>query len=126
MNHTERTISQFYIVFSSSKLNHWFIQLLPAPFQHVLAVRDDGLYWTIIDPLCSHIDARMVLKDDCADIGQLFPDSVILWHKALLEADAMTWTLGIGSCVDVVKRVIGLRDFWVWTPHQLYKRLCHG
>jgi hypothetical protein len=126
MQYKAKSVNHYYIVFGESKHEHWFIRLLPPSFQHVLAVRDDGEYWTIINPLCSHIDTRVVLKGDCADIVQLYPNSIILSHKAVLESEAMTWCLGINSCVDVVKRVIGLRAFWVWTPRQLFKRLSHG
>lgn len=126
MQYSRKLVAKYYVVFGESKHAHWFIRCLKPPFQHCLVVRDDDTYWSIIEPLCSHIDTRVVLKEGNADIGQLFPDSVILSHKAVLKGEAMTWTLGIGSCVDIVKRVIGLRDFWVWTPHQLYKRLQNG
>ncbi len=126
MQYSPKVVNQYYVVFGESKLSHWFIRMLPYPFQHCLVVRDDGAYWTVIEPLCSHIDTRIELKTDYPDISQLFPDSVILSHRAVLEAEAMTWSLGIGSCVDIVKRTIGIRDFWIWTPHQLYKRLNHG
>ena len=124
MRHNPKVKIQYYVVFTDSKSSHWLFLLLQAPFQHCLVVRDDIDYWTVINPLCSHIDAQVYSKD--LTIESLFPNSVQLSYNARLEADEMTWGLGIGSCVDIVKRILGIRAFWIWTPYQLYKRLNHG
>ena len=121
MNPSTDTIEDWYVVFTKSKLNHWIFKLINPDFQHCYMVKEDMGLWVIIDSNNSSTTVRTELVDDYPHIRVLCPDSVILAVTTRIRADKHKWHLGINSCVDVCKGVLGISNWRIATPYQLYR-----
>ena len=128
MDDSDTHIEHWHIIFKPTTLKHWIFKWLDPHFQHCYAVKssEGDQFWLIIDPKNCSTEVRLESKADYPHIRCLEPDSVILSIKAIIQPENYRHTLGIHSCVDVCKSVLGIKAFWCWTPYQLYKRLCHG
>lgn len=83
-----------------------------------------GAAWQLIDPLSN---AFYVTELGVAHPGEIIYsfvdqgfDAVVAQRCAPVAAEM---PLGLFTCVEVVKRVLGLRNRWVMTPWQLRKVL---
>ena len=123
MNQSESITQDWYVVFTQSKLNHWIFRLLNPDFQHCYMVREDYGLWVIVDSHSSYTEVRTELVEDYPHIRLLCPNSVILPVSVKIRANAYKWHLGINSCVDVCKGVMGISNWRIWTPYQLYRWL---
>jgi hypothetical protein len=122
------SVEDYFIVFTLSTHKHWLIKRLRKPFQHVFAVKRSpgGRFWIIISPLISHTLVDMVSVKDYPSIYSLVPPEAIVVKYTTKIKDKERYTLCIINCVEIVKSLLGIRAFWVWTPYQLYKYIQGG
>ena len=123
-------IEDYYIIFANTRHRHWLLKRLENKFQHVFAVKKSagGHFWIRINPLISHTCIDIVPVSQYPTIGTLLLDpenSVVIPVTATIN-DNERHTLCIFNCVEVVKSLLGIRAFWIWTPYQLYKYLKEG
>jgi hypothetical protein len=114
---------EWYIVFTTSKLTHWIFRWLNPCFQHCYMVREDNGLWLIVDSKASHTEVRTELVDDYPHIRVLCPNSVILPVTVKISSEQYKWHIGINSCVDVCKGIMGIDNWRIFTPYQLYRCL---
>ena len=112
-----------YVIFTKTKLNHWIFRLLDPYFQHCYIVQQDYGLWIILNSTNSITTVRTELVDDYPHIRTLCPGSVILPVTAKVHENNYKWHLGINSCVDVCKGFLGIKNWLIWTPYQLYNYL---
>ena len=125
----DNTVQKWYIIFRKTTLKHWVFRWLDPEMQHVYAVKESpgGEFWIVVDAKNSVTEVNLLSKIDYPHIRCLEPDSVILSIKAIIDPESYRYTFCVFNCVEVVKSLLGIRSFWVWTPFQLYKRLAsHG
>ena len=96
----------------------WWLRLLRPGFRHCLALLNDGRRWVAVDPLAGFTDVAVL--DLPADFD--LPG----WYPAPLRRPAGPAPWGPFTCVEAVKRLIGLRAPWVLTPWQLHRHLTGG
>lgn len=113
----------WYVVFTGSKLRHWLMRWLNPDFRHCYMVKEDDGLWVIVNSSNAYTSIRVELIDDYPHIRLLCPNSVILPVRTKIDPNIYQWHLGINSCVDVCKGVLGIRRVWIWTPYQLYRYL---
>jgi hypothetical protein len=121
MNEGKASTQDWYVIFTKSKLNHWIFKLINPDMQHCYMVKEDLGLWVIIDSACNATTVRTELVDDYPHIRDLCPNSVILAVSTRIKADEYKWHLGINSCVDVCKGVLGISNWRIFTPYQLYR-----
>lgn len=115
---------EWYLVFEPSVKKRWFHRFLHPHFQHCYCMKksEAGLFWIISNAGWSHhdIDYRSV---------ETFPEprdyagdhAVIVPYRAVIDPLSNSCQPAILTCVDIVKRHLGLVDWRIWTPYQLYK-----
>jgi len=92
-------------------------------FRHCFVALNDGRAWIVVDP-CS--DGTRVSAEVPAEID--LAAHYRGYGYAVVEADLaqsqrryrLPWAF---TCVEAVKRILGIHGWWLWTPHQLYQRL---
>jgi hypothetical protein len=101
-----------------------YLKILRHGFRHCYLLMSDGQKWFSVDPL-SHM----------TQIGfHSFtePFNLPLWLKsqghtvvkvALEEPKERTSPLMVMTCVETVKRVLGIQNRWLITPWQLYRHI---
>lgn len=111
-----------WVVFTSQVEIPWLRFLKPG-FRHCYALINDGERWISYDPLAHYTDVRVHHVPPEFDLPKWMAER---GHKVLRapvsrirrEAPWMIFT-----CVEAVKRVIGLHNRWIVTPWQLYRHL---
>jgi hypothetical protein len=94
-------------------------------FRHVLVAINDGRAWLVVDPRRDRIeiDASLPANFDLAEAWRQAGLVVIATSVTAPDTPARPLPLAPLSCVEVVKRVLGLRLAWVHTPYALYRHL---
>jgi hypothetical protein len=124
---TQQTIDikppSIWVVFTGKADMPWLRFLKPG-FRHCYAVMNDGHKWISIDPLSNYTDitihhdvpADFDLPGWLIDRGhRVVPTNP---QRPLKQAPWMVFT-----CVEAVKRMIGVHARFILTPWQLYKFL---
>lgn len=111
------------VVFTKATGKHWVQKLLDPYFQHCYIMRDEGDHWLIIDPLKCHIVAKTVTKERYPTINSyiMANDVTINVTARIIDRDRSHFC--VINCVEVVKGFLGIKDFWCWTPLDLYNLL---
>ena len=115
---------KIWVVFKGEADLPW-LKILKPGFRHCFLIVYDGRYWLSIDPMLNYLDMR-VHYDVPAD--ENLP--AFLWRQGyrvvrvreraepLRPAPFM-----VMSCVEVVKRYLGIHNPFIVTPWQLYRHL---
>jgi len=113
-----------WVVFSGETDLPW-LKILKPGFRHCFVLMNDGQRWMSIDPLSSytevliyhHIDFSFDLPQWLSGRGyKVIKTDIDRVHKK--AAPVM-----IFSCVEVIKRLLGIHKRFVFTPYQLYRFL---
>lgn len=100
------------------------LRILQPGFRHCLVAVSIGTSWVIIDPL-SHKTALSVAEGFSAD-------ELVRWYEGqglkavrtvVREAPAKLAPLAPATCVEAVKRVLGIHAWSILTPRQLHDYL---
>jgi len=115
---------KIWIAFTNHTDLKWLRFLKPG-FRHCYAIINDGAGWITFDPLASYTDI-VTHKDLNADTNlplwlQSQGDIVIPVQRntnITKSAPPMFY-----SCVEALKRLIGIHHLFIITPYQLYRHL---
>lgn len=102
-----------------------YLKVLKRGFRHCYIIVKDGDHWVSLDPLANHIELQVhahVPKD--MDLPawlqsrntRILPAAINRRHKKAAP-------LGLFTCVETVKRFLGIHDRFIFTPYQLYRYL---
>ena len=121
----------WYLIFTEVKRQRWWDRLLKPGFNHVYAMRWDGFNWLIVNPrsdflsvevstICDHNLRDLAIGEATATVGVLCEIP-----KGRLRS---RFFAGPVTCVEVVKSLLGIRAWFLFTPWQLYNyaRACRG
>jgi hypothetical protein len=122
------------VVFVDGTTCPWLRVLRPG-FRHCFAALRQGGRWLLVDPLKRSLEVRLLPPDAAGfDLATFYLGQ---GHRVLRGAarrddpPAAPERTGAGvprplTCVETVKRLVGLDDGWVLTPWQLFRRLQRG
>lgn len=101
------------------------LRWLKQDFKHCfVALHIDGR-WVICDSLKNYMEFSLVKLPPDFSLSEFYRSrgyTVLLGHAHHYEVQSVT-VPEVFTCVAVVKRIIGLRSFWTFTPWQLFRRL---
>lgn len=112
-----------WVVFGDAARPRWLALLKPG-FRHCFVALYDGAGWITIDPLSTHMEVTAQPVPAGFDLPEWYRSRGLTAIPAAIDwsrRDAAPW--GLFTCVEAVKRMLGLRAHLVLTPHQLYRRL---
>lgn len=115
---------EWHVIFTEAKIWHPLFKYLDQEFTHVYAVRSlNDYHWLIVQPTCGNTDISIKYKSEYPRIRLIAgPDAKIITVKAKIK-NRFRGGLNWFTCVEQVKALIGIKDFWVFTPKQLYTAL---
>ena len=96
----------------------WWMRFLKKGFYHCLIALGDGQSWILIDPLVAQIDLIVVARADM-DLF-LNKNGYRTVHVRVKNPKSRHLRLRPYSCVETVKRFLGIENPFLWTPYQLY------
>ena len=126
MKPSKEVSENWHVVFINAENDNILTKYLQKGFQHVYAMRetDGGFLWQVIDPTQSHIHLSLVSTNDFPH-PRLYAgaDAVIIPVTVHISRKSKMARLCVFNCVEVIKGVLGIKDFFIHTPYQLYKYL---
>lgn len=120
---------EYYIVFEDAPKRRWFTRFLKPGFTHcyVIYKSASGLFWIIVNPLWSHCDVDIRTVETFPEVRDYTGEyAIIVKYHATINPEQTVAQLCFMSCVDVIKRVIGIKKRRIVTPYQLYREVCNG
>jgi len=114
------------VVFGDQVGLFWLRPLKPG-FRHcfVLLEQDEG--WVMLDPLAHRIRVAMLPPVASGDLAAWYREhgyGVVVVPLATAPKRPAPW--GPFTCVEAVKRALGIHRVTVWTPWQLWRYLIIG
>ncbi|MDD4556771.1 MAG: hypothetical protein PHE89_05560 [Alphaproteobacteria bacterium] len=125
-NAISQEISEYYVVFID-ETSLWWLRFLKKGFRHcyLLFQIDEGMTWVEANPMsnrfffCTYSFCEKV--DYIAELKKQMNCEIIL--QKVENVGLKIAPLSFFSCVEFVKRSLGIHSFWTITPYQLYKKL---
>ena len=112
-----------WVVFTGQADWPWLRWLKPG-YRHCFVMLHDGRNWVSVDPLLSHTDVQIHNVPQDFDLpGWLKARGHRVIRTRIQRSHARPAPFMMFTCVEAVKRVIGLHDWRVMTPWQLYRHL---
>ncbi len=93
-------------------------------FRHCFVILNDGKRWISVDPLSNHMDVLVHDLDPDFDLPGWMAERDCTVLAAPIARDKMCMAPILPfSCVEAVKRVLGIHAWHILTPYQLYSYL---
>lgn len=112
------------LVIFSDNTGLWWLRFLKAGFRHCFMIleTDRGYVW--LDPLSQRFTVKLLDGVEYGTLKRWYENrGMNVLSVDVNERGNAAFPLGVMSCVEVIKRVIGIRDRMIWTPWQLYQNL---
>jgi len=111
------------VVFAGEASLKW-LRLLRPGFRHCFVlVRRRGC-WVIYDPLSHRTDLAVIAGPSLSELAQWYREKGLrVIETPVRRAPMRSAPLRLFTCVEAVKRVLGIHAPWVTTPWQLYRHL---
>lgn len=111
------------VVFCDGTELPW-LRLLKPGFRHVFVALRDGPHWVTLDPLSPHTELAVQPVEPGFDLAGWFrARGLTVVEAPVRRGHRNPAPLALFTCVEAVKRVLGLHAPFVLTPFQLYRRL---
>ena len=102
----------------------WWAKLFKRGFRHCFLCFYDGRRWLFYDPMAHHTEISVLEAAPDRDVAGYY---LGLGYRVVPTPvrNAVRRPLPIApfTCVEAVKRVLGIRAWWVFTPWRLYRHL---
>ena len=110
------------VVFGPSSLR--CLKVLKSGYQHCFVATQDSGQWHLMDPLSNGTQISLLGPTGVDEIIAAFRhdgyDALAVQRRAPVQS---IMPLSPFTCVEAVKRVLGVRQRWIMTPWQLRKYL---
>lgn len=105
----------------------WWLRLLRPGFRHVMVALYRPGHWVVVNPLAHRMTLDIVPEAAGTDLAAWFRaqgHTVVETTTRRPPRQQAPWAPL--TCVEVAKRLLGLRARWVLTPYALYRALGKG
>lgn len=108
----------------SGQTDFWWQRLMKPGFRHCGVLIEVGGNWIVLEPLAACLEVRVLPGASPSSlIRMLRRRHLVAIETAVVPIVGSVLFPGPFTCVEAVKRVLGIRTFWVQTPWQLYKKI---
>lgn len=112
-----------WVVFTGKTDMAW-LKILRPGFRHCYVLLNDGLNWFSLDPLSNYMDVSIHHNVPATfDLPRWMRDRGHAVVPAPLKREQEEAPWMILTCVEAVKRVLGINKRFIVTPWQLYRHL---
>jgi hypothetical protein len=116
------TNTEAWVVFSGQTDLPW-LRVLKKGFRHCYVLLNDGTGWISVDPLSSMMDVRVQPVPTTFDLPLWLQDRGLKVLPAVIKPQTKQAPWMPFTCVEAVKRVLGIHKRFLFTPWQLYRHL---
>ena len=97
---------------------HWWTYFLKRGFYHCFVILGNGREWCIIDPVLHYTDFIMIKTRHVEDL--FYNKGYQLVRTTPRLPTSGRFRLRPYTCVETVKRFLGIESPFLWTPYQLF------
>jgi hypothetical protein len=116
-------VNEIWIAFTG-KADLRLLKILKPGFRHCFALMRANGCWVLVDPMLHKMDVTLTECEADFDLpGYMRARGYRVVRAPVLAPPARPALPSPFTCVETMKRLIGLHDFRVFTPWQLYRRL---
>ncbi|MGB4107189.1 MAG: hypothetical protein WBK55_05270 [Alphaproteobacteria bacterium] len=119
----DMNVPDAWVVFSGQCEEMPWLRVLRPGFRHCYALLNDGRHWICFEPLSNYTDIQVQNLPAVFDLPLWLKDHGHTVVKARVVRSRKEAPWMPHTCVEAVKRVIGLHARSIITPWQLYKHL---
>ena len=109
-----------YVAFGGN-CTRWWMRFLKKGFYHCALVLGNGRDWILIDPLVHFTD--LIILKNAPVLKTLKEKGYRVIRTTPQIPDLTPVQFRPMTCVEVVKRFLGINQPKIWTPYQLFKFL---
>lgn len=116
----------YVIYYRRPDVNFWWSKRMNPDYRHVELWRptrfgpeSDDVLWTVMRPTFEFLEVETTL--DAAPPWLRYPEVVTAWQKVQTFGRRSQFLIGPPTCVEFTKSALGIRNFWIRTPFQLFK-----
>ena len=113
---------RIFILFTGKTELRWLHWLQPG-FRHCFALLPRDRQWLLIDPLAGHLQIEPLALPSHLDLPGWYRDQGYTVIETSASKPVRQAPPGIFTCVEAIKRLIGLHAPLILTAHQLYRHL---
>lgn len=115
---------KIWIVFTGKTDIQW-LKILKPGFRHCFAILNDGQKWMSVDPLAPYTDINIYhhIEPDFDLVNALRAKGYQVIKAPTKESHKSAAPIMVFTCVEAIKRLIGLHARHIITPWQLYRHL---
>ena len=111
-----------YVIFENNTTLLW-IKLLKKGYRHCkVFVKISKNIYLEINPLSNQLFIFLHVFESYADFAKVIHSHIHIKTK-ICDAPLKPAPIGLFTCVETIKRLLGIHNFFILTPHQLYKFL---
>jgi hypothetical protein len=109
-----------HVYFTYTDRPYWWTRFLKKGFSHVFVLIPQHEGYLFIESTLSSIDVKYLTEHSKLP-KSLDKSSVVVKYCTEIDYNLTSSWLRPCTCVEVVKRIIGLDKWWIFTPYQLYR-----
>ena len=106
-----------YVAFGGRRTK-WWMRFLKKGFYHCALVLGNGYEWILIDPLIHFTD--LIILKNVSPVTVLKEKGYRLIRTTPAIPDLTNTQFRPFTCVETVKRFLGIDNRFIWTPYQLF------
>lgn len=111
------------VVFTDSR-RVWWLRMLKPGFRHCLVVLESTETLVVLDPLLQGVEVRLLPARGLGElVARLKADGATVLACRPGRPPPRLAPVRPFTCVELVKRTLGMRAPWVLTPWQLHNRI---
>jgi hypothetical protein len=112
-----------WVVFSNDT-DIKILKILKHGFRHCFLIVKDNDQWIVIDPRANKTDFSILPHPSHFNLPRYFSnEGKTVTKLPVIDTPDKIAPIFPMSCVETIKRLIGLHHRWVITPYQLYRAL---
>lgn len=115
-------LPQAWVIFSGQADMTW-LKILKPGFRHCALLLNDGRHWVTLDPLANTMEICVHQLPADFDLPAWMQSRGHTVTPAKIQRILRPAPWAFLTCVGVVKRALGLRRRFIFTPWQLYRHL---
>lgn len=122
-NKDKRDGTQALVVFVGETCINW-LKILHPGFRHCFVAVRRQSHWVVCDPLCQRTDLLVLSGLTLKELSEWYRlhGLVVVETNVRIPPHKLA-PLRPFTCVEAVKRILGIHAPWVLTPWQLYRHL---
>ena len=114
--------STAYVVFENN-VTLWWLHILRKGYRHCkIYVQMSEKIYLEVNPLSNQTFIFLHFFENHAEFKKVIHKSCFIKTK-IMQSELKSAPIGAFTCVEVVKRILGIHNFWIITPLQLYNFL---